>query len=273
MLNAEENAIQLSYKPRGTKPSRIAARFRSRTFGYPELRNADSIDRVVNSQDAIAFQGFNANPLRGKIMKGLAQAAGCTVFVETGSGKAATTLAAHSFVDLPVWSCEKSRINYLICRCLTAGLRNVELKHADSLKFLRSSVERLAEQPGQRPFFFLDAHGGIDGTGKTGESCPLVEELEIVLRLPQFVAAIDDVRLEGFVGGTYGKTVIDLPMIAPTLARHGIQEVLLPGYRAGIDIGWPSGYCVFSRGTDLTGNILSQFPLNLLVPRRIVETI
>lgn len=254
-----------TYTPRGNKASRIAARIGSRTFEYPALRDAQSIESVVRSRDAFLFQGFNNNPLRGRIMQSLAQAAGCTVFVETGCGKGATTLCVHSFLRLPVWSCEKYLVNYLICRCLTAGLKDVEIHHADSLDFLRESVQRLGNDPAQVPFFFLDAHGGHDGTGLSGDSLPVLEEINIIQAAPRFLAVIDDVHLPGFSGGIYGKALLDLQFMTPTLLAHGTKTCWVPGYGTTTDIGWPSGYCIFGRGIDLEAVLASPaFPLNLL---------
>ena len=256
------------YTPRGTKASRLAARLGSRTFDYPALRDAQSIESIVRSRDGHLFQGFNANPLRGRIMQSLARATGCSVFVETGSGKAATTLAAHSFLKLPVWSCEKSLANYLLCRCLVAGLSGVEIHHSDSPQFLRKSIERLARNASHVPFFFLDAHGGFDGTGATGDSCPLLDEIEIVHTAPRFLAVIDDVQLPGFPGGTYGDTFLDLKFMTPTLLAQGTKSCWIPNYSTVTDIGWPSGYCVFGHGIDLESILgAPEFPLNLLQKR------
>src|SRR5258708_20978082 len=104
------------YTPRGTKTSRILARLRSRKFAYPGLEGAVSMDMAVQSRDSSVFQGFNANPLRGLIMRALASAGGCTVFVETGCVKTATVLCAHSFLKIPVLHCELKLMQYLIFR-------------------------------------------------------------------------------------------------------------------------------------------------------------
>lgn len=254
-----------SYTPRGTKASRILARIGSRKFRFPALSEAQSVESIVQSRDGFLFQGFNGNPLRGRIIQNLIRSAGCTVFVETGSGKAATTLCVHSFLRLPVWSCEKNLLNYLICRCLTTGLDNVEIHHSDSPEFLIQSVDLLSKDPAHVPFFYLDAHGGFDGTGETGESCPVLAELEIIYRAPRFLAVIDDLYLPNFSGGAYGSTWLDLRLLAPTLLAQGTDHCWIPGYPPDTDIGWPSGYCVFWKGLDLGPELAAPtFPLNLL---------
>lgn len=256
------------YKPRGNKASRILARIQSRTFEYPAVDSANSIESAVRSRDAFLFHGFNRNPLRGKIMQSLARAASCTVFVETGCGKGATALCVHSFLKLPVWSCENSLFNYLICKCLAAGLSGMDIQHSDSRDFLQKSARRLIADPKQVPFFFLDAHGGVDGTGITGDSLPILEEIEIIHTTPRFLAVIDDVQLPGFPGGAYGDVILDLKYMAPTLLRQGTRSCWVPNYQTDTDIGWPSGYCIFSRGLDLDAVISSSsFPLNLLEKR------
>ncbi|MFB3815007.1 MAG: hypothetical protein ACE14L_12940 [Terriglobales bacterium] len=251
-------------KPRGTKLSRVLARWASRSCTYEEVRVGQSIQAVNNSQAGFRFQGFNGNPLRGRIVLALCEIAACSVFVETGSGKGATTLCAHSFLRLPVWSCELNRINYHLCRLLTWGLKNVRVIHASSPEFLRDCVGHI-EHGNDIPFFFLDAHGGFDGTGMTGSSCPLLEELRIVFQLPEFVVMIDDVAVDGFLAGSYGATIIDMDLLRPMLREHDIQSCWLPNYPAAVEIGWPSGYCIFWRSAKLDQKFESpQFPLNLL---------
>jgi hypothetical protein len=253
------------YKLRGNKVSRILARIQSRKLEYPAVDAANSVEAATNSRDAYLFHGFNRNPLRGKIMQSLARTAGCTVFVETGCGKGATALCVHSFVKLPVWSCENSLMNYMICKCLAAGLNGMDIQHSDSRDFLLRSNQRLAANPKEVPFFFLDAHGGVDGTGITGDSLPILEEIEIIHKNPRFVAVIDDVQLPGFPGGKYGDVVLDMKHMTPTLLRQGTRSCWVPNYGTTTDIGWPSGYCIFSRGVGLDQKISSSaFPLNLL---------
>lgn len=258
-----------SYSPRGNKLSRIASRIGSRTAHYDEISQASSIDSIVRSSQGKNFQGFNANPVRGRIMQAIATATGATVFVETGSGKAATTLSAHGLMRLPVWSCEQNFVNYLICRCLSAGIKEIDIRKGQSREFLREVVDRLKRESSELPFFFLDAHGGHDGTGETGDSCPLLTEIATVCALPRFVAVIDDVALPGFEGGTYGKIQLDLPFLRPALMANSITDCWIPAYQASSDLGWPSGYCIFSRGIEfeLAANA-QEFPFNLLKRER-----
>lgn len=257
--------MSFSYTPRGTKLSRLAARIASRWSDYPELRQALSVEAAVQSNDGFRFQGFNANPLRGRIVQALAQALECTDFVETGCFRAATALSAHSFLKLPVWSCEKNLGSYLLSRLLTAGLSGMSIYHGESVDFLRERVTQFSANPTATPLFFLDAHGGSDGTGRTGDSCPLLEELETVLALPRLAVVVDDVALPGFIGGVYGEQSIDLQMLAPVLLKHGISSWRVPVYEASQDLGWPSGYCVFWRGIQADSAEFSrQFPLTLL---------
>lgn len=256
---------EFDYTPRGSRISRLLFRIASRWSDYPDLAKSSSLEAALDSYDGFKFQGFNANPLRGRIVQALTQTFNCNMFIETGCFRAATTLAAHSFLKLPVRTCEKHLPSYLISRVLTFGLSDVEVQHADSVQFLRNSLATIVQDPTQLPFFFLDAHGGHDGTGRTGNSLPLKSELEVILTLPRLVVVIDDVELPGFLGGIYGDKKIDLAMVSPTLLNHGIDSCWVPAYQASQDLGWPSGYCIFCRGVDVDfANDFNTFPLRLL---------
>jgi hypothetical protein len=242
---------------------RAWSRITSRTQDYSGLRKAGTIAEATEWFRSNNPRMLNGNVLRAKVVQLSAEIAKCTVFVETGTSHAATTIGANRFLQIPVWSCENAPWEYRISKAITLGLRNITLYKLDSRAFLRLVTSRLQHEK-QTPMLYLDAHEGtLDAS-----SLPLAEELEFVFSLDSFVVIVDDFRVphdDSFVFGTYGETSIELPLIRNLLLRAGILDCYFPSYRSSEETGFVTGFCLFWRSRELDEEMPRRaFPSNLI---------
>ena len=113
-------------------------------------------------------------------------------FVETGTFQAQTTLTAAQVFD-QVYTIELSETSY----------NAVKHHESDKVHFFQGEsfqvLETLLPSISQNIFFWLDGHWSGGATAKGTVDCPIIEELDVILRLtPQAcLIAIDDVRLFG----------------------------------------------------------------------------
>ena len=139
----------------------------SRSHNYNELRKTSSIEQSISLALTTPVQMFNKNILRCKIVQGLAEAMRCTCFVETGTYHASTTIGAQRLLNIPVFSCEVNKRNYLLSRLITINMHGIVLENDDSRNFLRKMNPYLKSMSHQRPFFYFDAHdGAVLGTAR-----------------------------------------------------------------------------------------------------------
>jgi len=238
---------------------------------FRELRESADVTSALAASGGGRFMGFNGNVVRARIVLGLAEALRATRFVETGTYHGATALSARRLLRVPVESCELSGRNYFISRVLTLGAPGIRLSREGSPEFLASVCRREAARGEQaRPFFYLDAHEGVDPA-----SLPLREELGEITAVASFAALIDDFVVPGqkaYRSGTYGGVPVDLALIAPMLGAAGIEACYFPAHAPEMDTGYPSGYAVIWRSTALDQAwARGEFPLNLLTRQRVPE--
>lgn len=117
------------------------------------------------------------------------------VVIETGTFRALTTRYLSELTTAPVATVEVSQEYFNYSRRRLASLRNVR-------QFLGQSPEVLAELATDKTwtatptFFYLDAHWH--------EYLPLVDELNVIVKAwPEFVAMVDDFKVDGDTGYLY----------------------------------------------------------------------
>lgn len=204
--------------------------------------------------------GFNGDVIRTRIIADLFKAAGCTVFIETGTYRAATTILAKRLLSCPVFSCELVWKSWLFAkiRCIPYG--ELSIVRADSRSFLRRMGTSLG--PTETPFIYLDAHWYND--------LPLQEELDYVASTwKQCVVLVDDFKVPGRPGfkfDRYGadELCIERFAIDPTKSI-GCVSIYFPDYDPKLETGARCGYVIFVCGlNDQLSTTLGRFPLNLL---------
>lgn len=246
-----------------SKVRRLKDLFESRHQSYAGLVRSQSVEETLSWAQSNKLLGFNRSALRLRILYSIASAFQATHFIETGTYHGATTICALQGLALKVWTCEVSRWHSWLSRALVSGLPNIEAVHEDSSMFIENAVNRLLEIGDVRPFFYLDAHAGINE-----HSCPILKEISQVVRLDSFLAVIDDFEVPNasFRFGTYGKLRLNLDLIRDLLSGAGIRRVVFPSYSPELEAGIArTGYVMFYRSTLLERYVQSQvFPASLL---------
>lgn len=256
----QTDAVGSTLLRRSVRLSRlVASRFRS----YEGLRGSASLDELRDWGAHNHILGFNTSVIRCRIVFALAEAIGATHFIETGTYHAATAICARRCLRLPVWTSELALGNYVTARMMTIGLEGIAVHRSDSGRFLGGAVGQLAKRFESRPIVYLDAHGGVDET-----SCPLIEELQSVLRFPTFVAVLDDFEVPGaaFLGRTYGSVSLGVDLLRETLLSEGISRVLIPAYPPAWEQGnGRAGWVVAFRAPAVDEAVRKgEFPWGLL---------
>lgn len=117
-----------------------------------------------------------------------------TLFVETGTfqGETLNNMIPH-FKRLV--SIELNHSFAESCKTKFSTYKNVTIVEGDSSKELESICKELDEPT----FFWLDGHWSGGNTGRGDKDCPLLEEIEVIVKhcKEMCVIAIDDVRLFG----------------------------------------------------------------------------
>jgi len=239
----------------------------SRRQGFDALVAATNLDQTLSWTRCNRLQGFNRSAVRLRIIYEMAKAFGATHFVETGTYHAATSICAHRCLGLPVWSCELSRTKHWVAKAVTLGMGGIELARLDSRSFLHGVVRKLRHRTDMLAMFYLDAH---DDGGAESTTCPLMEELALVLSLDSFLAIIDDfaVPASEFISQRYGGVELCVQSISDTLSLSGVRRVFFPNYPASLETGQGrAGYTVFFRSASLEQEMgKAVFPLSLLSP-------
>src|SRR5262245_34886407 len=81
-------------------------------------RNSSELREWFGAQSGAGF-GFNGDVLRAAIVRASFEGAGCSVFLETGTFRAATTLLAARLLRCPVYTSELNRKFWMLAalRC------------------------------------------------------------------------------------------------------------------------------------------------------------
>ena len=146
---------------------RLKDLFESRHRDYAGVFRSQSIEETLAWARSNELLGFNRSALRLRILYSLASAFQATHFIETGTYHGATSICALRALGLKVWTCEVSRWHNWLARALVFGLPNMEAVHEDSSVFIEKAVGMLLKTKDVHPFFYLDAHAGINE-----HSCP-----------------------------------------------------------------------------------------------------
>jgi hypothetical protein len=138
---------------------------------------------------------FNGQRHRTASVRAMFEAVPFKVVIETGTFRALTTRYLSELTDAPIATAEVSQSYYDYSRRRLAGRKNVQ-------QFLGQSpavLAKLAQDPSWTvtpAFFYLDAHWH--------EYLPLVDELSIIVKAwPEFVAMVDDFKVDGDSGYVY----------------------------------------------------------------------
>lgn len=200
-----------------------------------EAGSIDDLQRLALGKSGL---GFNDQILRIAYLIWLFGAAGCSVFMETGTYKGITSLAARRLFGTTVLTVEKSLGAYLSSRLLALIARSdgIHYERGDSGRVLRRWLSELADSG--RPMIYLDAHWFTES--------PLRREIAAALGRGNCVVVIDDCRVEadpdfGYDSQDFGEGspwtfTIALSSIADMLPVERVV-VLQPTYRASQETG------------------------------------
>jgi hypothetical protein len=241
---------------------RIRNLIKSSKDDFSGLQRSLSVSDAVEWTTRHRLLGFNGETLRARIIYEIVRHFKPRAFVETGTYHAATTILANTFLGLPVYSCEVMFRKVVLAKLITRNMPQIEISWSSSVPFLEKVTKRLSKQ---RAIFYLDAHAGF-----ASAQLPLIQELNTLLFLNEFVAVIDDFQVpneRSFGFDQYKGEVIGLELIEDFLKRSNIRRVYLPGYPPRLETGFTRGYCVFWKSTTMDAIMDSPtFPLNQLKP-------
>jgi hypothetical protein len=203
--------------------------------------------------------GFNGDILRTAIVRAAFEAAGCSVFLETGTFRAATTLLAARLLRCPVYTSELNAKYWLLAVARCAPVASVHPRHADSRDFLAAMARELPRSI--VPFVYLDAHWNQD--------LPLQAEVDIVFSTwPRFVMLIDDFQVPGkpgFAFDSYAGRPLSLATVRFPFERLAAPSGLFfPAYAPEEDTGNRRGYVLVAGGLRERFTAARRFPLTLL---------
>ena len=242
-----------------------ARQLAQRTLG-PYFRDLSPLRRATSAaelrkwfgdQSGAGF-GFNGDVLRASVVRAAFEAAHCSVFLETGTFRAATTLLAARLLRCPVYTSELNRNYWLLAALRCAPLPRVHPRLADSRVFLEDMSRELP--PPAVPFVYLDAHWN--------EDLPLQGEVDIVFSTwRRFVMLIDDFEVPGeptFGFDTYADRPLSLDTVRfPFEKLDAPSGVFFPAYKAADETGSRRGYVLVAGGVrDRVRD--TRFPLSLL---------
>lgn len=125
------------------------------------------------------------------IVQDLAQAAGCRVFVESGTFTGATSRWAAQHFDF-VFTMERHEPLFRQHGEALKALGNVQPLNGDSRALLPVIAKGLMEF---HALYWLDAHWSGEGTAGAEDECPLLDELTALAHREHDVILIDDARL------------------------------------------------------------------------------
>jgi hypothetical protein len=252
------------------RPLRVASALLRYAAAYFEdvspLREARSITELqewANRHPRVlepAF-GFNGDVLRARIIAEVFRAAGCSVFVETGSYLGSTALLAARLFRCPVHTSEVITRFWLMARARCVPFPAIHVVRGDCRRFLSGLRGPLSDAT---PFIYLDAHWYAD--------LPLEEELALIASSwPRCVVVIDDFEVPGDPGfgfDRYDGKALSIERICARWRENPSAgpTIYFPNYRAREELGPKRrGYVVlvFGEGSGLAR--AEAFPLNLLV--------
>jgi hypothetical protein len=192
---------------------------------------------------------FNGQRRRAAAVEAIFQQIPFVAVIETGTYRALTTRYLRSLTEAPIATIEINPRYHSYSRRRLAGTANVFPLLGDSPTVLELLAADAAWTSGPA-FFYLDAHW-LD-------NLPLVDELHIIRRAwPNFVALIDDFRVEGDDGYRYddygpGKSLelslIDIPDLA------GLNT-FWPASPSAEETGMKQGYVVVASPGDMSATL------------------
>jgi hypothetical protein len=182
--------------------------------------------------------GFNDQILRIAYLCWLFRAAECSVFMETGTYKGVTALAAHRLFETDVLTVEARLSAYASSRVIAwiARVRGIHFERGDSARALSRWLSGLPVD--SRPMIYLDAHWFKEN--------PLRRELAATVARGNCVVVIDDCRVErdpdfGFDSQDFGEGspwtfAIEIRSFADLLPPERVLA-LQPSYPAASETG------------------------------------
>jgi hypothetical protein len=242
--------------------SRFARLWGTRRQSLDDLAAVDTLEGALEWSARHTLLGFDTSALRLRILYSLAAIFRPSEFIETGTYHGATAICARNALHIPVRSCEVSLSNSLVAKLVTLGLSDIRLSHRPTEEWLPIEVERQRTLRAARPFFYLDAHSaGV-------ETWPLGAEVERIVTLESFLAAIDDFSVPENDGANHSGWIGPLSpgMIRNCLTASGIHEIYVPAYPASREKGFGrAGFAVFFRSPELASALQrKEFPYDLL---------
>jgi hypothetical protein len=175
----------------------------TRWISFPQVRSMRrrieslevAVEYLLSGREFVVdpSKAFNGQAGRQKIFEAIVNEGQFQAIVETGTCLGETTGWLNHVTGLPIYSSEINRFLHLIAARRLVSKKSIQLKHGDSVDFLRDLA--VSQAAGQRIFFYLDAHGY--------ESLPLAEELRLIAsHWHDFVVMVDDFEVPG--DGRYG---------------------------------------------------------------------
>ena len=191
---------------------------------------------------------FNGQQMRQQAVRDMFERVPFDLVVETGTYRGTTTAFLRTLTTAPIVTVESSVRLERYSRARLADLPNIKVRGGDSASEIRRIRHGKRAVTVQRPFFYLDAHGGPT------RRLPLrYELLEVTSAWPEFCVLIDDFQVPGDPG--YG------------FDSFGVGFRLQPAFLDGLDLTdvvrfWPSapssaetgkrrGWLVLARGDEM----------------------
>jgi len=167
--------------------------------------------------------------------------------METGTYLGHTTeFLAKNFPGKPIFTCEIIESNYRRAKRNLINYKNVKVIKADSIKLLNTLDLSLF---GERPLFFLDAHGEGD--------CPLEKEISFIGKnFKTAIMIIDDFKIDNplFQYDKYEGKEVSVERVIPNKNKKLKYNLLFPNYdeKSGFKDAYGSltGYAIIFQGME-----------------------
>jgi hypothetical protein len=186
---------------------------------------------------------FNGQRARAALFLALIATVKARAIIETGTFRGTTT-EFMARTGLPIYTVENQARNYGFSRARLFGLRNVDVHHGDSRRFIRKLLRGpLGRFTDQVVFAYLDAHGEGD--------LPLAEEIDLLFTYwPAAVVMIDDFEVPFDAGYRFdiyrsGKA-LNWAYIEPEIVKHDLAA-FYPATAAAQETGKRRGCIVLAK--------------------------
>ena len=207
---------------------------------------------------------FNGQLVRQAVVREMFERTSFDLVVETGTYRGTTTAFIRTLTTAPIVTIESDPRLARYARARLSHLGGITVRGGDSATQIRRLVMGRRGLAAERPFFYLDAHGG-----HAGIQLPLRWEIvEVTSAWPAFCIVIDDFEVPG--DGDYGYDGYGPGFrLRPELLEGLHLETVTrfwPAAAGATETGRKRGWLVLARGDGIVAALRSNAGLREEAP-------